>query len=138
PEGGPAAVRLALESGGRLEQLTRPGGELYDYLVEEVLQNEAPPVRRLLERVAPLESFTPELCAYLGVEQPEETLRLLERRGIFVDPAGEGRLRLHALVRGAVLARIGSQAAATPVAAAEWHESPRHHGEAPRAPTARG
>ena len=74
--GWPAAVRLAVESlrgvrpderAGTLKRLARPGIPLFEYLADEVFQREPEPARRLLEAVAPLERFTPELCEFLGV-----------------------------------------------------------------------
>lgn len=111
--GWPAAVRLAAEAlrpagrspGSALERLHRPGGPLFTYLVEEVFAEEPPAARKLVQRVAPLQRFTVELCTHLGVPDAQPTLERLARRGVFLDSGHtDGWLRLHALVREVVLA----------------------------------
>ncbi|MDH4177956.1 MAG: tetratricopeptide repeat protein, partial [Thermoleophilia bacterium] len=97
--GWPAAVRLAIEALGRapaeealtvLERLRRPGGSLYGYLAAEVLALESPDVRRLVQAVAPIGRFTPELCEALGIDGAGALLAALARSGVFVEPRGRG------------------------------------------------
>jgi ATP/maltotriose-dependent transcriptional regulator MalT len=109
-EGWPAAVRLAVAAlraaGSRgdaavLEGLKRPGGPLFAYLAEEVLEREPPSVRSFLRRVALFDRLTLELCETLGVKAADKTLASLLHRGLFIEPQGDpgGWFRVHALVR---------------------------------------
>jgi ATP/maltotriose-dependent transcriptional regulator MalT/DNA-binding SARP family transcriptional activator len=93
--GWPVAVRLALEAlrgvsprerRRTLEALRRPGGPLFAYLAGEVFEREAPEIRELIRTVAPLERFTAELCADLGLDNAAQTLASLLKRGLFVEP----------------------------------------------------
>jgi DNA-binding SARP family transcriptional activator len=95
--GWPAAVRLAVEAlravpasdrDRIVDGLPRPGGPLYAYLAHEVFANEPRAARDLVRRVARLRRFSPELCAELGIENSEEILTDLERRGVFIESEG--------------------------------------------------
>ncbi|MGQ0718159.1 MAG: BTAD domain-containing putative transcriptional regulator [Pseudonocardiales bacterium] len=84
--GWPAATRLAAEwlrhrgppeRGDPLDVLRRPGGPLFDYLAEEVLEGSGATLQALLTQVAPLPRFTVELCQALGVDVDELELTRL-------------------------------------------------------------
>jgi DNA-binding SARP family transcriptional activator/nucleoid-associated protein YgaU len=140
--GWPAAVRLAVEAlrgvpadevPAALARIKRPGGPLLAYLAAEVFADEPPEVAALVERVAPIERFTAELCAALGVENAAETLRVLVRRGLVVELQGRapGWYALGAPVREFALSRRSPADPASRdarIAAAHWFES-RHEPE---------
>ena len=97
--GWPAAVRLAVEAlrglpasnhSAAIEAIGRPGGPLLGYLASEVFAHEPPEVAELVTVVAPLDRFSAELCEALGVDDAEELLRSLARRGLFVELQGHG------------------------------------------------
>jgi DNA-binding SARP family transcriptional activator len=110
--GWPAAVRLAIEAVAAvpagserrrtLVQLRRPGGALYAYLAEEVFAREERDVRELLRHVAPLDRFTTELCAAIGLRNPGRVIARLRERGLFVEERDEW-MKLHTLARDFVL-----------------------------------
>ena len=94
-------------------------------------------MRLLVERLAPLERFTPELCDYLGVADSGETLGRLKTQGLFLEPRSGpgGWFALHALVREVALERAsasGTRLAETRRRAAEWFERHGHLAEALR------
>jgi len=105
--GWPALVRLALEAlagapvadrARALDALRGPESRVFMYLAEEVFAGEPPVVRDLIRTVAVLESFTPELCAALGIDAAADTIRDLEHRGLFVERHAGG-YALHSLAR---------------------------------------
>ena len=144
--GWPAAVRLAVEtlrgvpvSGRRaaLERIRRPGGPLFAYLASEVFATEPPGVAELVRIVAPLDRFTPELCAALGIERPREILDSLARRGLFVELHGHtaGWYSLGAPVREYALANLvpnEEDARGLRMRAAKWFEEHSYVEEALR------
>ncbi len=78
--GWPAALRLAIETlrgvpadrhEAVLGRLIRPGGELLEYLAEEVFSREPVAVREFLRRVAVLGRVTPALCEDVGLDGGE-------------------------------------------------------------------
>ncbi|MGH3907628.1 MAG: tetratricopeptide repeat protein [Pseudonocardiaceae bacterium] len=69
-------------------QLTRPGGRLSTYLIEEVLDQEPEQVREVLRRVAVLGEVSLPVARALGVEDPERLLADLTRRGLVRSTAG--------------------------------------------------
>ena len=145
--GWPAAVRLAAEAlrgvpatdvPSALERMRRPGGPLLAYLAAEVFAGEHHRVADLVARVAPLERFTAELCAALGIEEADETLRALARRGLFVELQGRapGWYSLGAPVREFALARLAPSDAEmrqVRITASRWFESRHEPEEALRA-----
>jgi ATP/maltotriose-dependent transcriptional regulator MalT/DNA-binding SARP family transcriptional activator len=135
--GWPAALRLAVETlrdvapAGRrtaLERIRRPGGPLFAYLAAEVFAHEAPEVGELVRIVSPLDRFTPELCAALGIEQADETLDSLARRGLFVELLGDDTSSWYSLgqpVREFALAQLRrdeDEAGEILMRAARWFE----------------
>jgi DNA-binding SARP family transcriptional activator/predicted negative regulator of RcsB-dependent stress response len=109
--GWPAAVRLALEvlrvtapekRPDLVEAMRRPGGPIFSYLAEEVFGRTSDQLRALIQRVAPLERFTPELCEALGVRDAAHTIPFLARSGLLVRVHAGGDEEwyvLHSLVR---------------------------------------
>ena len=145
--GWPAAVRLAAETlrgvptndvPSALDRMRRPGGPLLAYLAAEVFAGEHHRVADLVARVAPLERFTAGLCAALGIEEAEETLHALARRGLFVELQGPapGWYSLGAPVREFALARLAPSDAEmrqVRITASRWFESRHEPEEALRA-----
>lgn len=142
--GWPAAVRLAIEAVAAvpaaserrqtLIRLRRPGGVLYGYLAEEVFAREEREVRELLRHVAPLDRFTTELCAAIGLRRPAGTIARLIERGLFIEERDEW-MRLQALAREFVLATwplARDQARRLHRDAACWFEAHGHLEEALR------
>jgi len=113
--GWPAAVRLAIEQlrhrppaapGAAALGLLRPAGPLFDYLAGEVVAHEPASTRRLVRAMAVFDRFTAGMCQAIGLRGAAATLEELARRGLFVQPVGDGPwYRLHPLVREFVLAR---------------------------------
>jgi ATP/maltotriose-dependent transcriptional regulator MalT/DNA-binding SARP family transcriptional activator len=138
--GWPAAVRLAAEALrtvpppqrlARLDRILRPGGPVAAYLAEEAITRSPPGVRDLLTVVSPLDRFSPELCAGLGIPDADRLLPDLASRGLFVQALGDGTgYGLLPLVRDVVRAdtRVGGRDDRfTLRRAATWH---MRHGSA--------
>jgi LuxR family maltose regulon positive regulatory protein len=91
-ESGPQAVEVLLD------RLPEALPDLFAYLAEEVLDRQPEPVQRFLVRTSILHELTPSICAAM-LEDPEagRLLPQLERRGLFLISAGEGRWRYHHL-----------------------------------------
>ena len=115
-QGWPAAVRLGAEAVREREGTARESydvagsGTTFSLLADEVLQLLDPQVIELVRAVAPLEAFTAELCAQLGVQRPGPTLEALERRGLFLVPhgGGGGWYSLHPLLRDFAAERLAA------------------------------
>jgi ATP/maltotriose-dependent transcriptional regulator MalT len=134
--GWPAAVRLTCEALARvnvpsrhratLDRLRRPGGELHDYLADEVIVAEPDDARELLTQLAALDRFAPELADALHPDGGSAALAGLIRRGVVVDAPARGQpwLSVNALVREVVAAEPASAAVrrATLARAATWLE----------------
>lgn len=131
--GWPAAVRLAIEQLRHglpaapdiaARSLLRPTGPLFDYLAGEVVGHEPASTRRLLRTMAVFDRFTAEMCTAVGLRGSAATLAGLARRGLFVQPVGDGSWYvLHPLVREFMLARwpvAAETAARLRRAAAAW------------------
>ena len=67
------------------------------YLVEEVLNAQPPAIRDLLLRTSILDSFDADLASELSDEQVGSSVSDLVRSNAFVQPAGSGSYRYHAL-----------------------------------------
>jgi len=103
----PAAVRLAAETlasqplenrASALASLQRHGAADLKKLAMEVLDSEPPLTRRLLQLVAPYDSFTVELAEALGCGGASVAIQQLHQRGI-VTALGGGRFALPQLLR---------------------------------------
>ena len=150
--GWPAAVRLAAEAlrgaapedrRPALERVRGSRGPLFAYLAAEVFANEPPEVADLVQTVAPLERFTPELCEWLGVANSAEVLGSLARRGLFVELHGHtgAWYSLGEPVRDFALAELaidGTGAREVRMRAARWFEEQGHVEEAIRCVTIAG
>jgi ATP/maltotriose-dependent transcriptional regulator MalT/DNA-binding SARP family transcriptional activator len=133
--GWPAAVRMAAEALrsvareqrlATLDRILQPAGPVAAYLAEEAVARSSPEVRHLLQVVAPLERFSPELCASLGVTEAERLLPELAGRGLLVlELGGEGGwYGLAPLVRDLMLTAAtpgGPSSRATLRRAATWY-----------------
>lgn len=137
--GWPAAARLAIEALRELPAPERstalagagaPGGALYGYLAEEVLDRQPEQIRRLIERMAPIGSFTLELCEALGVDSPAASLAGLSRLGVFLEPGSgtDGWYALHGLIRDVALghSRDPGELRDLQRTAAAWFEAHDH------------
>jgi LuxR family transcriptional regulator, maltose regulon positive regulatory protein len=136
-EGWPAGVYLAaLSLRGHpsphtfIDQFTGNNRFIADFLAEEVLNRQAPDVRRFLLRTSILGRFTAPLCdAVTGRADSATLIERLERENLFVIPADEHRVwyRYHYLfaqmLRGQ-LARAQAQPGLVPLLhrrASAWH-----------------
>ena len=83
-----------------------------DYVLNEVLANEAPEVIDVLSAAAVVPRVNPSLASAM-TDRPDagELLRTAEARGLFVTRRGvDGWFELHALVRGVLTADLASRA----------------------------
>jgi LuxR family transcriptional regulator, maltose regulon positive regulatory protein len=136
-EGWPAGVYLAaLSLRGHpsphtfIDQFTGNNRFIADFLAEEVLNRQAPDVRRFLLRTSILDRFTAPLCdAVTGRADSATLIERLERENLFLIPADEHRgwYRYHYLfaqmLRGQ-LARAQAQPRLVPLLhrrASAWH-----------------
>jgi ATP/maltotriose-dependent transcriptional regulator MalT/DNA-binding SARP family transcriptional activator len=114
--GWPALIRLALEAlrplaasarVAAIDHLVGSGEAIFPYVAEEVLGAEPAPVRELVRRVAPLDTFDADLCTELGIADAAVLIEDLRSRGLFIAAAsGPGqRVALHSLVREYILRR---------------------------------
>jgi tetratricopeptide (TPR) repeat protein len=133
--GWPAAVRLAIEALSTMpdaegEQalrnlMKRPGSPLIAFLAHEVFERQSPEVQAFIRTVAPLDSFSPELCEELGVPRANEVIDELVQRGLFVRGIADA-FTLHVLVREfaeATWPLTKEERRSILVHAAEWFES---------------
>ncbi len=106
--GWPALIRIVVEAlrplapaawDGALTTLADTRGPLFGYLAREVIEQQPPPVRALLQVGTVLDRFTAPLAEHLGVCDAEEALRALERAGGQVEEPEPGRFALRSLVR---------------------------------------
>jgi LuxR family transcriptional regulator, maltose regulon positive regulatory protein len=99
-----------------------------DYLFHEVLAAEAPELLEVLAAASVVPRINAGLAqALTDRDDAGELLRVAEQRGLFVTRRGtSGWFDLHALVRSALLADLGSRAPARPAElhalAAQWFE----------------
>jgi LuxR family maltose regulon positive regulatory protein len=127
-EGWAAALQLAAlaaRSARASNGVYAPGVDaldlVQDYVVREVLAGEEPGLVAALADVAVVDRIDPGLArALTGRPDASELLRQAEARGLFVRRLpGRGHYELHALVRGALVARTAAQ---EPERLAERHE----------------
>ncbi len=134
--GWPAAVRLAAEAlagepatgrAAALERLLGSAGGVFDGLADEALANEPPETLRVIEALALFDRASPGMLQAAGLAGAGSVLAGLERRGLYVQAAGEGEwYSLHPLVRTRVLERLAGDpgaarsAADTRQRAADW------------------
>jgi len=119
-EGWAIALPLAWQSSahdpaaanGRRRSAARPD-DLFSYLAQEVLAQQAPPVVAFLRQTAVLRELGPEVCDCLmgaggtgGTGGAAEVLRGLLDSGLFVVSLGEGHARYHPLFRQFLLHQL--------------------------------
>ena len=135
-DGWAASLQLAaLAARSRRAQTIAPGPGLeddmlvQDYVLHEVLANEAPEVIEVLSAAAVVPRVNPSLAQAL-TDRPDagELLRTAEARGLFVTRRGVGGwFELHALVRGVLIADLASRSpgrlAELHTRAARWFEN---------------
>ena len=103
----------------------RPGSPLFAFLAHEVFERQSPDVQAFIRTVAPLDSFSPELCEELGVARANEVIDALVQRGLFVRGVGDA-FTLHALIREfahATWPLTEEERRSILVRAAEWFEA---------------
>lgn len=80
------------DAGGFIHAFTGSQRFVLDYVVEEVLQRQPPPVRAFLVQTAILDTLCGALCdAVTGQTHGKDTLDLLERDNLFVVPLDDER-----------------------------------------------
>jgi LuxR family maltose regulon positive regulatory protein len=115
-EGWIAGLQLAALSMRSQQNLTTfvqrfTGGQRFilDYVQEEILQHQPPPVQRFLLQISILARVNAAICQTLtGDPASQEMLETLERSNLFIAPLDEQRqwYRLHPLFREVLLARL--------------------------------
>ncbi len=105
----------AADNGARRRLAARPD-DLFNYLAQEVLSQQAPPVVDFLRRTAVLRELGPEVCDCLvgargtegagGTGGAAEVLRGLLDSGLFVVSLGEGHARYHPLFQQFLLHQL--------------------------------
>jgi LuxR family transcriptional regulator, maltose regulon positive regulatory protein len=106
-EGWPAGLRMAAitlgahpDPGRFVQDLVSDDAPVTSYLVEEVLNVQPPGVRDLLLRTSILDTVNADIAADLtGDDGAASSLSELARKTGFVQPAGQGSYRYHALFR---------------------------------------
>ncbi len=126
---------------GIFESLVRANDSdqpVYEYLTQEVLAHQEPPVQTFLTISSVLKEMNPLLCQEaLGLEEAEHFLKLLEERNLFVTQLEGEWYRYHHLFRECLQARLRREKESWWIElhrrAARWfeaHEQPReavHH-----------
>ncbi len=83
-----------------LGQLSGSSSELFGFLVQEVLAQQAPDIQAFLRETAVLREMDAAICNDLRQTQDsEQILRFLQENSLFVVSVGEGVLRYHHLLR---------------------------------------
>jgi ATP/maltotriose-dependent transcriptional regulator MalT len=105
-EGWPALVRLVIESfrdeppddrARALERLVEPGGRLFDYLAEEVLDREPAATREVLRIAARFDQVDAAMLAGLGVTDADAVLAELTGRALFIESRRDAPRRTYSL-----------------------------------------
>ncbi len=108
-------VRTSLDERGTpdpralVAQLSATGGDLYDFLAEEVLAGLAPDLQHFLTRVSVLRAVDVESAILVHDQPPEDiaaTIRYCETLGLLSRPDRESPHRFHPLVREFLVARL--------------------------------
>jgi ATP/maltotriose-dependent transcriptional regulator MalT/DNA-binding SARP family transcriptional activator len=144
--GWPAALRLTLEAlkplppcewRNMVGSVAAPGGPLYAYLAQEVFEREESAIRRLICLMAHVDRFNADLCETLGIPRAAETIAVLSRRGLFIEPetGRNGWYSLNPLLRDFVRRYIGmgdGELDGIHRSAANWFETNGYFSEAVR------
>ncbi|MBK8985917.1 MAG: transcriptional regulator [Chloroflexi bacterium] len=85
---------------GALDQLSGSGSDLFSFLVQEVLAQQAPDIQAFLRQTAVLREMDAAACnALRQATDSEQILRYLQETSLFIANTGDGRLRYHHLLR---------------------------------------
>lgn len=110
-----------------------------DYLIEEVLNNQAEIVQDFLVRTSILDRLTGSLCdALTGQEDGQATLEMLERANLFIVPMDDNRhwYRYHHLfaeiLRQHLVKKHGSEVSGLHANASGWYEAHEQGSDAVR------
>ncbi len=104
----PLPVGRSLSSLGQAADLET----LFDYLAQEVLEQQPPDIQELLRVTAVLREMTASICDCLRASDDSALLlRYLLENGLFVVDLGDGHLRYHHLFRDFMLHRLAPEAA---------------------------
>lgn len=96
-----------------LGQLSGATGDLFAYLVQEVLQQQPQDIRHFLRVTAILRQMTAETCDWLRqANDSAQILAYLLANGLFVVDRGDGQLRYHHLFRELLLQQLAPTQAA--------------------------
>ena len=122
-----------------LDEVSGKQHYVLDYLMEEVLQRQSPPVQAFLLRTSILERLSASLCnAVLQQKDSQDLLEFLERTNVFVVPLDGERCwyRYHALFAEALRARLeqteGEAMSALHLRASQWYAEQGYFNEAVR------
>ena len=84
-----------------LEESSQSRGALFEYLAEEVLAGLEPAIKSFLLKTSILSKLDSETCDFLlNVNNSDEILRLLYRKGLFIEELRPGLWRYHQIFRG--------------------------------------
>lgn len=125
-------------------QLSATGGDLYEFLAEEILAALPPPLQRFLERVSVLTAVDVDVAALVderSAEEVRDAIREAEHLGLLSRPDRGSPHRFHPLVREFLAARlrddVGPDAVrrlhlqvADTLAATDWETAAWHYREA--------
>jgi ATP/maltotriose-dependent transcriptional regulator MalT/DNA-binding SARP family transcriptional activator len=96
--------------------------DLFEFLAEEVVDQESPDTRDLLLTTSILQQITPELAERLaGVQDGVRELMALEHRGLFTYRLDEGRYRYHNLFRDYLKRRLAQERSEAEVSGLHIH-----------------
>jgi ATP/maltotriose-dependent transcriptional regulator MalT/DNA-binding SARP family transcriptional activator len=96
--------------------------DLFEFLAEEVVDQESPDTRDLLLTTSILQQITPELAERLaGVQDGVRELMALEHRGLFTYRLDEGRYRYHNLFRDYLERRLAQERSEAEVSGLHIH-----------------
>ena len=108
-EGWPIALQLMSQRQGvGIPESRGSLRDLFDYLTFEVFDRLSERDRDFLLATAPLARLMPEVCRALTDRDPSEALAVLNERGGFLVPLGDGAYRYHHLFREFLLERLES------------------------------
>lgn len=111
-EGWAAGLRLAAiaargDANPAAANVAAAGHPVADYLTREVIERQPRHVQEFLLRTSIVDSFSPELAVELtGQEHAALTLAKLVQANMFIQSAGQGWYRYHALFAGVLRARL--------------------------------
>ena len=97
-----------------LAQLSGTSSDLFNFLVQEVLAQEAPDIQAFLRETAVLPEMDPTICNHLRhAQDSEQILRYLQENSLFVVSLGDGVVRYHNLLREILANQLDAATAQT-------------------------